>query len=403
MRVLVLDEWLPVPPDSGKRLRSYELLRRLAGRHQLTWLAPARPGPAAAAARARMEADGFRVETVDLAVPGRGDAAFYLRAAASLFSREPYVVSRYHSARLTRRLEELHRAGPFDLLHVEWTPLAANLPRGWDRPWLGDAHNPEWRNWERHARVARAPHLRAFYALEARRMARYERATFRAAGLVLAVSEPEQREIEALGGRARCVDNGVDLERLRPGGGPEAPALLFTGALDWEANLDAVAHFTADLWPAVRAACPQLRFQVVGARPAPGWQARTAACPGVEVHATVPDIRPYFERAAVVVVPLRVGGGTRLKILEALAMEKAVVSTGVGAEGLALVEGEDYLRAETPAEWAAAVSRLMRDPALRRRLGASGRRRIEGRYGWDTLAAAVERAWLELVERRAAS
>jgi glycosyltransferase involved in cell wall biosynthesis len=155
-----------------------------------------------------------------------------------------------------------------------------------------------------------------------------------------------------------------------------------------------------DLWPGLHAACPGLRFQVVGARPSPSWRARTEAHPGVEVHASVPDTRPYFERASVVVVPLRVGGGTRLKILEALAMEKAVVTTAVGAEGLVLVEGEDYLRAETPAEWTAAVSALMADPARRRALGASGRRRIEDRYGWDTLSAALERAWEDLAAGR---
>jgi polysaccharide biosynthesis protein PslH len=402
VRALILDEWLPVPMDSGKRLRSYELLRRLARRHELTWLAPARPGPATDAARSAMEADGFRVETVDLAVPGRGDAVFYLRAAASVFSPWPYVVSRYRTALLSDRIRELHRERPYDLLHVEWTPLAANRPAGWDRPWVVDAHNLEWKIWERHARVAPAPHLRAFYALEARRMARYERDVFRGADLTISVSEPEGSEIEALGGRARCVDNGVDLERLRPGGGAEEPVLLFTGALDWEANLDAVRHFLDDLWPGIRSACPGLRFQVVGARPAPEWQARTAARPGVEVHASVPDTRPYFERASVVVVPLRVGGGTRLKILEALSMEKAVVTTAIGAEGLALVEGEDYLRAETPAEWAAAVSALHADPARRRALGASGRRRIQDRYGWDALSATLERAWHEVAGGRVA-
>ncbi|MBI5835913.1 MAG: glycosyltransferase [Candidatus Eisenbacteria bacterium] len=395
MRVLVLDEWLPVPMDSGKRLRSYELLRRLARRHDVTWLAPARPGPATAEAADTMRADGFHVETVDLAVPTRREAAFYLRAAASVFDREPYVVTRFKSGGLRRRIGKLHAERPFDLLHVEWTPLAANRPAGWDRPWLVDAHNLEWKIWERHAGVS-GPPLGWFYALEARRMAAFERGVFRAADLTLAVSESEQREIEALGGRARCVDNGVDLDRLRPADTPEEPVLLFTGALDWAANNDAVEHFLADLWPAVRSACPGARFQVVGARPDPAWAARVAAHPGVEVHASVPDTRPYFEHASVVVVPLRVAGGTRLKILEALAMGKAVVSTAVGAEGLAVTAGEDYLVAETAGEWAGSCAALLGDPARRRSMGMSGRHRIEGRYGWDALAGALERAWLEL-------
>lgn len=395
MRVLILDEWLPVPMDSGKRLRSYQLLKRLARGHELTWLAPEpEPGTAGHEARRTMEADGFRVETVRAPVPGRSDPRFYLGALGSVLSPVPYVVTLHRSADLRRRAGELHARSPFDLLHVEWTPLSANRPADWDRPWVVDAHNLESRIWERLAAVAPGLHLRAFYGLEARRMARFEVDSFRRADAVIAVSDLERDEIETLGGRAFTVENGVDLEGLRSRGAGEEPILVFSGALDWHSNIDAVEHFVRNLWPGIRAAHPGWKFQAVGRSPNPAWKIRMEAEPGVEIHGSVPEIRPYLERASVVVVPLRAGGGTRLKILEALSMEKAVVSTAVGAEGLEIVPGEDYRVAETPAEWREAVGLLASDSALRRRMGASGRRRIEPRYGWDGLARKLEQVWL---------
>ena len=394
MRVLILDEWLPVPMDSGKRLRSYQLLRRLARSHELTWLAPEPgPGEGGEAARGAMEADGFRVETVRAPVLKRSDPRFYLGALGSVLSKVPYVVTLHRARAIERRLTELHARHRFDLLHVEWTPLSANLPAHWDRPWVVDAHNLESRIWGRLSSVATAPYLRMFYGLEASRMARFEADAFRRASAVVAVSDLERTEIENLGGRAFTVENGVDLEGLRASAGEGEPTLVFTGALDWHANIDAVEHFVRDLWPGIRAGHAGWKFQAVGRSPGAEWKARMEAEPGVEIHGSVPDIRPYLDRAAIVVVPLRAGGGTRLKILEALSMEKAVVSTRVGAEGLEIIAGEDYVVAETPAEWSEAIGELASDTALRRRMGACGRRRIEPRYGWDGLAHKLERVW----------
>ena len=401
MRILILDEWLPIPMDSGKRLRSYELLRRLAGSHDLTWLSPQPDTPDMAdQARGIMSSDGFCVETVRAPVLKRSDPRLYLNALGSMLSPVPYVVALHRSRALMDRMAELHRHRPFDLLHVEWTPLAANRPEKWNTPWVVDAHNLEARIWGRMAQVASAPHARVFFSLEARRMAAFERKEFQAADAVIAVSELERAEIQQLGGRASTVENGVDLEAFRPTGAEERQVLLFTGALDWRANVDAVEHFVRDLWPGVAAACPGWKFQVVGRNPDLQWKARMESAPGVEVHGSVPSIKPFLEKASVVVVPLRAGGGTRLKILEALAMEKAVVSTSIGAEGLEIVPGEDFLVASSPGEWVSAIHGLAASPTRRAALGASGRRRIEPRYGWDGLSQKLERVWLGALERR---
>ena len=397
MRVMILDEWLPIPMDSGKRLRSYELLRRLAGSHDLTWLSPEPDSPDLAdRARGIMSGDGFCVETLRAPVLKRSDPRLYLNALASVLSPVPYVVSLHRSRALMDRMAELHRRRPFDLLHVEWTPLAANRPPKWNTPWVVDAHNLEARIWDRMARVASAPHARAFFSLEARRMAAFERREFQAADAVIAVSDLERAEIQQLGGRASTVENGVDLDVFRPTGAEERPVLLFTGALDWRANVDAVEHFVRDLWPGIAAACPGWKFQVVGRNPDPDWKARMESAPGVEVHGSVPDIKPFLEAASIVVVPLRAGGGTRLKILEALAMEKAVISTAIGAEGLEIVPGEDYLIAGSAREWIEAVCSLAGAAERRASMGASGRRRIEPRYGWDGLSRKLENVWLEV-------
>jgi len=159
--------------------------------------------------------------------------------------------------------------------------------------------------------------------------------------------------------------------------------MVFTGSLDWRPNVDAILYFLDGIWPLIRASHPEASFTIVGRRPTDVLKDKAGGMPGIMLTGTVDDVRPYIEEAQVYVVPLRVGGGSRLKILEALSMKKAVVSTSVGAEGLDVCAGENILTADTPADFAAAVSRLYRESALRERLGTSGRRLVESRYEWQ--------------------
>jgi glycosyltransferase involved in cell wall biosynthesis len=195
----------------------------------------------------------------------------------------------------------------------------------------------------------------------------------------------------------RVVPNGVDTEFFRLGTEAERPLeLLFTGAMNYAPNADGVAHFCAEILPRIRAVVPDVSLSVVGRDPPPRIQ--SLARGGVTITGTVPDVRPWMNRAAVFVVPLRVGGGTRLKILEALASGRAVVSTSLGCEGLDVKHGDNILVADTPAAFADAVVRCLRDPGLRRELGARGRALVEQRYRWDAIGLGLSRFLGELRE-----
>jgi glycosyltransferase involved in cell wall biosynthesis len=212
------------------------------------------------------------------------------------------------------------------------------------------------------------------------------------ADLTVAVSGADRALLAELAPRARLreIPTGVDTAYFAPDETPEVPnRLVFTGAMDWYPNEDAIIHFMDAILPAIRRDVPDVAVTVVGRNPTPRLRV-AAARAGVRVTGTVRDVRPYVAEASVYVVPLRVGGGTRLKIFEALAMGKAVVSTSVGAEGLPLVPGEHYLRADDPQAFARAVTALLADPFRRKFLGSAGRQLVTARYAWGEVARELE-------------
>jgi glycosyltransferase involved in cell wall biosynthesis len=229
-------------------------------------------------------------------------------------------------------------------------------------------------------------------------MRRYEARACARAALTLAVSEVDRALLAALAPSARiaAIPTGVDTSYFRPEGWAESPAdLVFTGSMDWYPNEDGILHFAKAILPAVLREVPEASLTVVGRKPSARLRAGLAGLP-VHVTGRVEDVRPYVSKASVYVVPLRAGGGTRLKIFEALAMGKAVVSTTVGAEGLPLVPGEHFLGADDPDLFARAVVSLVRDPARRRALGAAGRRLVEQRYSWPQVAREFEKHFTDV-------
>lgn len=223
------------------------------------------------------------------------------------------------------------------------------------------------------------------------------------ARLTIAVSEGDRNTLAACAPQAHVCDipTGVDPVYFRPNGTSEVPArLVFTGSMDWYPNEDAIIYFLDAIFPRIRREVPAASFCVVGRNPTPRLRA-AAARAAIRVTGKVDDIRPLVAEAAVYVVPLRVGGGTRLKLFEALAMGKAVVSTTIGAEGLPLISGRHFLRADGPEEFASATVSLLRDAAKRRALGAAGRRLVEERYSWAQVAREFEAQCEKVVDPHA--
>jgi glycosyltransferase involved in cell wall biosynthesis len=186
----------------------------------------------------------------------------------------------------------------------------------------------------------------------------------------------------------------------RPPAGPPSARLVFVGSLDWLPNEDAIEHFVSDIWPLIRAAHPGVACDIVGRNPSPAV-VRLARAPGLHLVPNVPDVRPYLAGGAVAIVPLRIGGGTRLKVFEAMAMQKAVVSTSIGVEGLPVTSGSHLLIADGAAAFAEAAGSLLQDATLRERLAADGRRFVVERFSAETVARQFEAICLEAIERGA--
>jgi glycosyltransferase involved in cell wall biosynthesis len=408
LHIAVLDEELPYPLTSGKRIRTLNLLGRLARRHRVTYLCHRNAG----AAEARRAADhltevGIAARVVERAVPAKSGPRFYARLAGNLLSPLPYSVATHTSPALRAAMDLLQAEDPVDLWHCEWTPYA-ELLRG--RPaarWLVMAHNVESLIWQRYCETEANPAKRWYIRGQWRKFERFERWAYSAATHTVAVSPDDATLIRSRfgAGRVSVVDNGVDVGYFQPA--PSAPPrdprrILFLGSLDWRPNLDGVRLLLDRVLPAVWAAEPAARLLLVGRQP-PDWLRRAAAeHPGVELHADVPDVRPFLARCGMLAVPLRVGGGSRLKILEALASGLPVVSTRVGAEGLELEAGRHLTVVESVEGMAVALVEAVRSPDRLREQADCGRAAVVRRYDWDLLAERLDAVWRECAGERPA-
>lgn len=387
---MVLDEEVPWPLNSGKRIRAWNLLRRLARHHELHLFTY---GPVTNEARAMLLEHAIGVTAVDPLPPSSG-AAFWLRLGANLFSEYPYSVTKHFTARLQTEVTNACQREQFDVAHIEWVPYASyQTPR---LPRVLDAHNVESDIWKRRAQHSRSIVGRRFFGLQARRMEKFERRESRVAECVVTVSELDAQRFRSYGAKASVVPNGVDLEYFQPApnAAAQSASLLFLGSLDWFPNQDAVMDFALHTLPVLRRKNHAITLRVVGRRPSEKLAGSLRELQGVELIGEVPDVRTHIARACAVVVPLRIGGGTRIKILEAMAMGKPVISTSVGAEGLEIEDGRDLLIANTADEFVAKISALLSSPEQQLRLGRNGRDVVQKLYGWDAAAEKLEQAWI---------
>jgi glycosyltransferase involved in cell wall biosynthesis len=401
LRVVIVDEELPYPATSGKRIRSLNLTLRLAQRHRITYLCHRNADPVEAEqAREYLTDQGIETVVVDRPVPPRSGVGFYGRLAANLFSPLPYSVASHNSPALRQAIREYANSHPVDLWHCEWTPYAEPLRCLPGVTRLVMAHNVESLIWQRYLETERNPLKRWYIRRQWRKFVRFETEALGEANRTVAVSPEDAALFRRDFGvdRVDVVDNGVDPRLFQPEPGSRNPnRILFLGSLDWRPNLDAVDQLLTHVYPEVRRSWPAAEFCLVGRNPPPWLRRRVESLPGVELHANVPDARPFLTGSAVMVVPLRIGGGSRLKILEALATGLPVVSTRIGAEGLALEDGKHLTTRETVGELAPALVEALRCPEQALALVEAGRQRVLERYDWDALAVRLEAIWLDCV------
>jgi sugar transferase (PEP-CTERM/EpsH1 system associated) len=375
-----------LPVHSGGDLRSFNILRQLAMRDEVIFFSYYDEG-------ADPDYEKNLKEQLPGAVcvnTGRRQASRLARGMDYLLrlpQAAPYAVSRFGSGKVQQRLKRCLTEQRPDVVVCDFLDAAVNFPEPLAIPAVLFQHNVESEIWRRHATNGSGPARKLIYGLEFSKMLRYEQKMVQRFDHVIAVSEHDKKLMKAWVDPARItvVPTGVDTGQFCPGPQPEQekPLVVFVGAMDWEPNIDAAKYFCAEIWPLVLAKVPDAKFRIVGRNP----DRRVQALAGntVEVTGRVLSVVEHLRAAAVVVVPLRVGGGTRLKIYEAMAVGKAVVSTSVGAEGLDVHHGRDMILADSPVEFAESVITLLRDPDLRSRQGRAAAE-VAANYGWPRIA-----------------
>ena len=386
MRILWVKPGKLLPLDSGGKLRTYNILRQLAATHDLTYLSYY--------GGARDEAYEREIPQhlpgtvcVHTGAPDGTELARRLDYLRRVWWRAPYAVSKFTDRRVQRHLAGWMPQRRFDVAVCDFLASALNFPARLDTPTVLFQHNVETVLWERKARLEVKPLDRIVSAIEYAKMRRFEPAQVRRFHHVIAVSEQDRDAMAWMvdPSRVSVVPTGVDLEIFRydPNARPSGPLVVFTGSMDWEANIDGVEYFCRDVWPLVLARVPGARFRIVGR--APHARVRRLASDSVEVTGDVPSIIDHLREGAVFVVPLRIGGGTRIKIYEGMATGKATVSTTVGAEGLDVQHGRDIVLADEPASFADAIVSFLEDDALRRRYEAAAAATAR-QYDWSVIA-----------------
>jgi len=379
-----------VPLDSGGKIRSFHIAKALARVHEVT-LFTFYPEDRDDQHHTLVPVFHKLVTHALKVSSGRGfgEAISYL---ANFFAPLPYSITKYCRPEVASHLREVLAAERYDVILCDFLTPAAVVPFDVGIPVVMFTHNVEATIWQRQWQAATNPAWKFVFKREYEKMRTAELDYLGRCRHVLTVSDTDTavfaRDIDPA--RITTIPTGVDIDYFQPMGGEEADSLVFTGSMDWMPNEDAILYFVEEVLPLIRARRPNTALWVVGRKAGRKIRALAESDPGIHVTGRVEDIRPYIARGSVYVVPLRVGSGTRLKIFEAMAMGRAVVSTTIGAEGLPVTSGSDIVLADEPRCFADEVCRLLASPEERKRIGDAARRLVDEKYSWAVVAKHVE-------------
>jgi polysaccharide biosynthesis protein PslH len=387
LRILWVKAGKLLPVDTGGKIRSYNILRHLANSHEVTLLSYY-GGDRDTHYESEIRAHLPGTSTIHTAAP-EGTLRQSLDYIWHLSARAPYAVQKFTHRTVQRTVAQWLSEKRFDVAVCDFLSASLNFPASIHLPCVLFQHNVETVLWRRMAETETAPWRKVSYNIEATKMARYEKRALGRFHHVIAVSPQDRDQMLKLDPACQItvVPTGVDTRQypITPSATGDPPIVVFTGSMDWEPNIDAMEYFCAEIWPKILDSFPNARFKIVGRNPHVRVQRLKSA--SVEITGKVPSVADYLRSATVVVVPLRIGGGTRLKIFEAMATGKAVVSTTIGAEGLDVTHGRNVLIADDPDSFAAAILQLLRNPQLRVTYEQAAAA-LAARYDWSEIAAA---------------
>ncbi|MGQ0652111.1 MAG: TIGR03087 family PEP-CTERM/XrtA system glycosyltransferase [Betaproteobacteria bacterium] len=401
MKILFVCHRFPYPPRDGAKLRAFHIVKHLARSHDVTLASPVRN------AEEEAEAPGVAPYCARYITARLYESVQNLRMIALLPTPTPSSMGYFHSPQLARRVESLLARQRFDLAFVLCSSMAHYIPSDSALPKILDFVDMDSQKWLDYARFKPAP-VRYGYWLEGAKLERAEKSLARRFDVCTTVTRGECETLDAFGTGAHTdwFPNGVDAEYFRPSADPyDADTVCFVGRMDYFPNEECMVRFCAEVLPRIQARRPGARLVVVGANPSPAVR-RLAERPGVTVTGSVPDVRPYLQRSALMVAPLDIARGTQNKILEAMASGVPVVSSALAAGGVDAVPGEHFLVARSAEDYAEAALRIMENPGERARFAAAGRSRMLSNHDWERsmqrLDGIIETCLGRFGERRAA-
>jgi glycosyltransferase involved in cell wall biosynthesis len=375
-----------VPLDSGGKIRSYHIASELAKTHEVTLFTFYARESNDEHHTLRPVFSKVVTHPLDISAGrGFGESLSYLK---SFFARLPYSITKYCRPEVARHLRQVLCAEKYDVILCDFLTPAAAIPFDLNIPVVIFTHNVEATILQRHWEVAANPAWKYVFKREYEKMREAELYYLRECAHVLTVSDADKaffaKDISP--SKISTIPTGVDVDYFQPMLGEELDSLVFTGSMDWMPNEDGIIFFVKQILPLVRQTRPAVKLWVVGRKPSNEIKALAEIDPGIAVTGRVENIRPFIAKGSVYIVPLRVGGGTRLKIFEAMAMGKAVVSTTIGAEGLPVTSGSDIVLTDDPSQFANAVCRLLESVEDRKRIGSAARKLVETEYSWAAAA-----------------
>lgn len=404
MKVLWLSHFVPFPPKGGCFQRSYNLIARVGARHDIHLVALRHKCSIHPEAETRHTRDELlkHCRSVDIIDISHTWQELWLRslAAAGLLTGKPFSVTVYRSNAVRAQLRALAAAIDFDVAHFDTIGLAQYLDEIGDLPAVVTHHGAESHMMRR--RIPNEPNIlkKAFCIYEWLSLRAYERRMCPRFATNVVMSADDGRLLGEVAPAAKFtpVENGVDTDYFTPDGIPEGRRLVFAGRLDQYSNRHGMVLFMERVWPALRARFPDVSIDIIGSNPPA--KLRRMASSHVRVHGFAADVRPFFRSATVAICPLWDGGGTRLKVLDALALGTPLVATAIACEGLEVVHERDALVVDSPEAFVADIARLFEESELRRRLTTNGRLLVERVYSWDSLAPKLAEIYRRAVVSR---
>ncbi len=407
MKILFFSHFIPHPPTGGASLRNFNIVKELGRNnelHLLTFTQTNRHATREKIQRSRDFLSPFCRDITILDVPtDLSRLKWYSLLAFNTLSRDPYSAWRFWSREMVQALNATLDRHKFDIIHVDTIALAGYLRYMRGLPAILNHHNVESTLLLRRAATERNPATKLYIARQGRKLRRAETLAIGKYDGNIAVSDLDREELLGYCPHAdvTVIPNGTDTDFFAPVAGIEPDnSLVFAGSMGWYPNADAMILFARDIWPIIKREVPGIVMNLIGSAAPPEVLRVGASDPQFKCLGFVDDVRPYITAASVYVVPIRVGGGTRLKILDAMAMAKAIVSHPIGAEGLIVQDGKDIVIAEDPAFFAEQVIALLRDETRRQVLAQEARQTAINRYSWGRIVPRLEDYYARIAARR---